>query len=141
MHDSCGHDHAELAIGRYSVWRCRTPRRLLDTRKATGQESADPRPVAPSQSAIWFLEDELQGEVAIVANVTVTNTRGGGYITAYPSDTARPTASNIDFTAGVSVPNLVMVRTTTTGSGGHVNLSNASAANVDLIADLFGYFT
>ncbi len=118
------------------------PRRLLDTRKATGQESAGPIPVAPGRSAVWFLDDQLQDEVAIVANVTVTDTRGGGYITAYPSDTARPTASNIDFTAGVSVPNLVMVRTTTQySSGGRVNLYNASAANVDLIADLFGYFT
>ena len=113
------------------------PRRLLDTRTGTGQESASPLPVAPESNAVWFVDGEVLGESALVLNVTVTNPKSGGYITAYPSTAPRPTASNLDFSAGQTVPNMVMV----SAGNGTVDLFNASAGTTDLIADLFGYFS
>lgn len=112
------------------------PARLLDTRNATGQESADPIPVAPNSEARWATEG-LYGDAAVVLNVTVTNPTAGGYITAYPGNAARPTASNLNFSPGETVPNLVMVN----ANGGDVRLYNGSAGTTDLIADLFGYFS
>lgn len=113
------------------------PTRLLDTRNATGQESANPIPVAPNSDAVWFVDEEVNDETALVLNVTVTNPKAGGYVTAYPEGTARPTASNLNFSAGETVPNMVMVSSST----GSVSLFNASPGTTDLIADMFGYFS
>jgi hypothetical protein len=86
---------------------------------------------------VWFVDGEVLGESALVLNVTVINPKSGGYITAYPSTAPRPTASNLDFSAGQTVPNMVMV----SAGNGTVDLFNASAGTTDLIADLFGYFS
>jgi hypothetical protein len=72
-----------------------------------------------------------------VLNVTVTNTRAGGYVTVYPSGTSMPTASNLNFGPGATVPNLVTVML---GADGKVNLFNGSSASVQLIADVAGYY-
>jgi hypothetical protein len=113
------------------------PRRLLDTRTAIGQESATGIPAAPDSDVRWALDGSgLDGQAALVANVTVTRPQAGGYITAYPGGTTRPTASNLNFSAGETVPNLVMV-----SADWDVSLYNASAGNTDLIVDLAGFFS
>ncbi len=114
------------------------PTRLLDTRNGIGQESVSGHVVAPNSNAVWWLDDQLQDEAALVLNVTVTNPKAAGFITAHPSDSALPNASNLNFTAGETVPNLVMVDA---GKERMVYLHNSSAGTTDLIADLFGYFS
>jgi hypothetical protein len=71
---------------------------------------------------------------AVVLNVTVTNTAGNGYLTVYPTGGTAPTASNINFTTGQSVPNLVEVAV---GSGGDISL--LSSVGTDAIVDVEGY--
>jgi hypothetical protein len=44
----------------------------------------------------------------IVANVTATEPTHVGYLTVWPADRARPTASNLNFTPRQTVPNLVI---------------------------------
>jgi len=44
-----------------------------------------------------------------VMNVTVTDPILAGFITVYPCGTERPTASNLNYVAGQTVPNLVTV--------------------------------
>lgn len=51
----------------------------------------------------------------ILGHVTVTQAAGIGYITAYPCTAGRPTASNLNFTLGATVPNLVAVAADTNG--------------------------
>ena len=71
-------------------------------------------------------------------NVTVTAPSApAGHITVYPDGTTLPTASNLNFTAGETVPNLVI---TPVGSDGEVDLYNGSAGTVQLVADVSGYF-
>ena len=49
-------------------------------------------------------------------NVTVTDPTWDGYVTVYPGDVAdRPTASNLNFVAGQTVPNLVTVKVPASG--------------------------
>ncbi len=55
---------------------------------------------------------------------------------AYPASAAQPTVSDLNWTAGETVPNLVVVKT---GTGGEVNLYNY-AGSVDVIADEVGYY-
>ena len=76
------------------------------------------------------------GVAGVVMNVTATTASGSGFITAWPSGSNQPVASNLNFTAGQTVPNLVLVPV---GKDGKVLLFNGSPATVNLIADVVGY--
>lgn len=54
-------------------------------------------------------------------NVTVTQPRAAGNITAYPGGTTAPSSSNLNFVGGQTIPNLVVARV---GSNGQVNLKS-----------------
>ena len=71
---------------------------------------------------------------AVVLNVTVVGPAGPGFITAYPTGASRPTASNINYVANKTVPNLVEVGI---GNGGDVSFYSSNAS--DLIVDVEGY--
>lgn len=73
-------------------------------------------------------------------NVTATDATASGYITVYPEGDAQPAASNLNFTPGENVPNLVMAGFTPGTSGG-VDFSNGSPQGIDVVADMFGYFS
>ena len=77
------------------------------------------------------------GLSAVVMNVTVTQPGAGGYITAWADGQAQPTASNLNFVSGETVPNLVVAPV---GSDGRVNLFDGSTAATHLLADVAGYF-
>jgi hypothetical protein len=77
------------------------------------------------------------GVSAVVLNVTITDPSAGSYLTVYPSGSAVPTASNLNFSPGQTVPNLVVVKV---GSGGMVNVYNAAGAT-DVIFDVAGWYS
>ncbi|TME47497.1 MAG: hypothetical protein E6I56_03915, partial [Chloroflexi bacterium] len=58
---------------------------------------------------------------AVVMNVTVTNPTATSYLTVFPTGVTMPTASNLNFNAGQTVPNLVEVAL---GPDGNVNVFN-----------------
>ncbi|MFC7489338.1 hypothetical protein, partial [Knoellia alttitudinis] len=70
-------------------------------------------------------------------NVTVTAPKTSGSITAYPDGTTKPTASNLNFVANQTIPNLVIAKI---GANGKIALSNNSSGTVQLIADIAGYY-
>jgi hypothetical protein len=72
---------------------------------------------------------------AVVLNVTATNAQAAGFITVFPCGTTRPTVSNLNTTAGGTVPNAVVTKI---GTGGKVCIFTSSAT--DIIADINGYF-
>lgn len=73
---------------------------------------------------------------AVVANVTVTGTSAESFLTVYPNGASRPTASSLNWKAGVTIPNAVTVKV---GTGGKIRVfNNSGAANV--IIDVVGYF-
>jgi hypothetical protein len=74
---------------------------------------------------------------AVVANVTVTGPTAAGFLTAWPSDAPRPTASDLNFVPGQTVPNLVVVKI---GADGKVNLYNLTGTT-DAVVDVVGYYT
>ena len=76
------------------------------------------------------------GATAVVANVTVTGPTAASFLTAYADGAARPLASNLNFTAGESVPNRVIVPLSGTGA---LDLYNALGI-VNAIVDVDGYF-
>lgn len=78
------------------------------------------------------------GVSAVVLNLTVTDPKTGGYVNAFPGSTVRPFTSNVNFTTGLTVPNLAVVPV---GADGKINLYNGAAGSVQLVADAFAYVT
>ncbi len=115
-----------------------SPTRLLDTRDGTGAAQAAQVPAWGEARVKVGGNSGIPADVAaVVLNVTVTNTKAAGHVRAYADGTERPTTSNVNYAAGDSVPNLVIVPV---GKNGYVNLYNSGEQGVDLIADVTGYF-
>ena len=77
------------------------------------------------------------GVSGVVLNVTAVAS-AGGFLTVYPADVGVPNASNVNFTAGQVVPNLVAVKLS---GAGVVAIRNGSPGSTNVIADVAGYFT
>ncbi|MFD5507232.1 hypothetical protein ACFWIB_05585 [Streptomyces sp. NPDC127051] len=114
------------------------PTRLLDTRNGTGATQGKVAPYATTRVKISGNGAIPAGVTAVVLNVTATNTTSGGHVTVFPTGSDRPTTSNVNFSAGQTVPNLVIVPV---NKNGYVDLYNGGWEPVDLIADITGYFT
>ena len=118
------------------------PARLLETR--AGETTADGLFAGDGLRAagsITELQATGRGGVpvdaaAVVLNVTVTDARGAGYVTVWPCGSPRPTASNLNFTQGSTIPNAVVAKV---GTGGKVCLYTQSPTH--LLADVNGYDT
>ncbi|MDP1805502.1 MAG: fibronectin type III domain-containing protein, partial [Acidimicrobiales bacterium] len=113
------------------------PARVLDTREGNGAPLAK---VAPNSSIDLQVAGRggvpASGVSAVVLNVTVTETTALSFLTAWPAGEARPLASNLNFVAGQTVPNLVLVKV---GTGGKVSLFNY-AGSTHVIADVSGWY-
>jgi hypothetical protein len=109
------------------------PSRLLDTR--TGMPLVGGSAVDVPVSGAGGVP--TSGVSGVVLNVTVTNTSAAGFLTVYPTGAARPTASNLNWVAGWTVPNRVFVPL---GTAGKVTFFNFAGVT-DLVVDVNGYFT
>ncbi len=117
-----------------------TPARLLDTRYGTGTGTH----VGPlGQGQTIRVQATGRGNVpgsgvsAVVLNVTVTEPTSNGYLTVFPTGSAVPNASNLNFVAGATIPNRVIVPV---GTGGGVNIFNGWG-QVHVVVDIGGWFT
>jgi hypothetical protein len=110
------------------------PTRLLDTRNNGG-------PVAQGQ--IRNLQVTGQGGVpqagvaAVALNVTATNPTSASYLSIFPGGSALPATSNLNFEAGQTLPNRVVVPV---GASGQIEIFNAFG-RVDVVVDVNGWFT
>jgi hypothetical protein len=116
------------------------PVRVLDTRNGTGGFSG---PVGPGGVLSLPVEGgtgvPATGVTAVVLNVTVTQPSLGGYLAVYPDGQTHTanSPSNLNFTAGETIPNLVVVPV---GAGGKVDFYN-NLGTTQLVVDLEGYYT
>jgi serine protease len=108
-----------------------SPQRLLDTR-TTGQTL----PAAGSLNLTVTGGSVPSAAIAVALNVTVTDTTASSYLSVYPAGETRPLLSNLNWVAGETVPNLVIVPI---GSGGQVTFYN-NTGSTDVVVDLEGYF-
>jgi hypothetical protein len=113
------------------------PARVLDTRVGNGAPLAK---LAANSSIDLQVTGRggvpASGVSAVVLNVTVTEPTAWSYLTAWPTGDARPLASNLNFTSGQTVPNLVVVKVS---AGGKVSLYNF-AGTTHVIADVSGWY-
>lgn len=120
-----------------------SPARLMDTR--SGQPTIDGNfagggPIASGATRNVTVTNRggvpATGAGAVALNVTVTNPTGAGYLTIFPTGQPQPTASNLNFTPGQTIPNMALVAV---GAGGQVSIFNSSG-NSDVIVDVLGWF-
>ncbi|HTO01609.1 MAG TPA: matrixin family metalloprotease [Microthrixaceae bacterium] len=74
---------------------------------------------------------------AVVLNVVAVAPVSEGYLSVYPAGSPRPNASTVNFSAGQTVSNSVVVKV---GSGGQVTVY-ASVRSTNVVVDVAGYFT
>lgn len=132
-----------------------TPARLADTRcsdpttphpplcspehlPAANASLARPGPQGTVQVSVAGQEGVAASAGAAVLNVTVTDTPALGYLTAFPGATTVPLASNLNWVAGQTTANRVIVPV---GSDGKVDLYLGSAAASDVVVDVVGYYS
>jgi hypothetical protein len=116
-----------------------SPARIMDTRSAAYVGA--PNRVVPARGIVQLPVGGKGGLPpfpggAVVLNVTVTGAKGGGFVTVYPGGSTRPPTSNLNFTAGTTVANLVVAKP---NSAGTVSFYNSSSGTIQLIADVSGY--
>ncbi len=117
------------------------PARILDTRDGTGV----PGNAMGQLGTGGTLDVQVTGAggvpanaTGVVLNVTAADSPGpDSYLTVYPTGFPRPLASNLNFVAGQTVPNLVIARI---GTGGKVTIYNNLGSTV-VVADVQGWFT
>jgi len=115
------------------------PVRVLDTRDGTGVAEQRPGPFGVGQVTTLQIAGAggvpVTGAGAVVLNVTATGAPGRGYITTYPCDEPRPYASNLNFTQGINVANLVTAKVSRAGA-----VCFFANRGVQIVADVSGWY-
>ncbi|MFE2165071.1 hypothetical protein ACFXB3_08355 [Streptomyces sp. NPDC059447] len=113
------------------------PTRLMDSREGLGVPKAK---VGATGTVTLQVAGTANipptGVTAVVLNVTATEPTAGSFVSVFPAGTVRNGASNLNFTAGQTIPNLVVVPVV----NGKVSFYN-HAGSVHLLADVAGYYT
>jgi dienelactone hydrolase len=108
------------------------PLRVLDTRSAIGTSKA-------GKTTSLLLDKTLRqvptDAAAVTLNVTVNDPDANGFVTVFPCGTSVPATSNVNFRAGQTIANLVIVRPNAVGA-----ICLTSSTPTHLIADLQGWF-
>ncbi len=135
--------NASLASGTGSGFSGLTPARILDTRYGVGAAQA---PVCAGQTISIAVAGQgglpaMSSTVpppptGAVLNITVTNSTAASYLTVWPNGSTQPLASDLNWTAGLTVPNLVVVRLS---ADGKIAIYNAAGCT-DVVADVVGWY-
>ncbi len=115
------------------------PTRVCDTRLGQPANQCTGKTLGPDgtlQIQLTGLAGVPQGATAVAANVTVTDTTQASYLTVYTGGTM-PTASNLNWTPGATVANLVVAPLSSQGSFTVFNQSGSA----DVVVDVVGYYT
>jgi|SRR5579864_3983347 len=79
---------------------------------------------------------------AVVINLAVVNPAGNGFLNAWPTDHSQPATSLIDFYAGITLANQVVLSLRQDLQGADISvLSAGSNSRTDLVGDVVGYFS
>ena len=129
-----------------------SPVRICDTRSSSsiggldvasgvsGQCNNSGTPLSSSSGPITVQVTGIAGiptsAKVVVANITVVNTTGSGYLTAWAAGATQPTTSNINWGKGQVMPNMVI---SALNSNGQMEIYCSSQANI--IVDVVGWYS
>lgn len=114
------------------------PTRFVDSRQRLGS----PQGKLAGQST---LDVQIAGQnglpatgvTAVALNVTVTDPEEAGHLTVFPSGGQAPSTSSVNFTAGQTVANAVIVPV---GADGRIKVRNNAWNRAHVIVDVTGYY-
>lgn len=110
------------------------PTRIMDTRGGLGFSGG--RVTGGTTVALKVTGGSVPAQATSVAtNVTVTGSSNAGFLTIWPTSTAKPTTSSINYGSGETVANASIIAT---GPSGSINISASSTTHV--IVDITGYW-
>lgn len=110
-----------------------SPTRLLDTR-IDNYKRVDGRTVKLKVAGTSLVPANAD---AVVINLTATESVASGFVTAWPTGSGRPLASNLNpVERNDTVPNMAIVAV---GAAGHISLFTSTHA--ELVVDITGYVT
>ena len=152
LHNASGHTHVIADVVGYYTTEVTTnagrfvplpPRRLLDTRRSY--------PISPGGAYDLTVAGaggvQPDDAAAAVLNVTATQPSSGGWLAVFPHDVCwAPNVSSLNFTAGQTVPNQVVVGLSSSPHPicseppGTVRIRN-EAGFTHVLVDVFGIFT
>ncbi|MGZ4706010.1 MAG: S8 family peptidase, partial [Acidimicrobiales bacterium] len=118
------------------------PTRVLESRNIVGNTGGYTTPWGPGVSRSVDVTNTNSsgvpdtGVTAVVLNVTVTDTTSGSFLSVYPNGENVPVSSNLNWSPGTTIANLVTVKV---GTGGRVSFFNA-LGSVNVIADVVGWY-
>ena len=139
LFDVTGYFVAGTAAGRFYPF---VPARAFDTRTSP-RINGVVAPIGQAGVLNLTLRNELPATshfAAVLVNITATRSTAGGYLTVYPTGDVLPTSSNLNFKAGQTVANAVIVKLgPTSNNGAAITIFNAFG-NTDVIIDVLGYF-
>jgi uncharacterized protein YvpB len=128
-----------------------TPFRILDTRASTCVQCGAGKLLAGQTRTLQITgvtglkggADQVPATAtSVVMNVTAVSSSTGGLLTIYPTGTALPRASNLNFSAGTASPNLVTAtlgQLSASSPNWDVNIYNP-VGSLNVVADVEGYF-
>jgi uncharacterized protein YvpB len=112
------------------------PKRLFDTRDGTGGHYGALGPGEHADVQVAGVGPIPLGAKAAVLNVTAVAPAAAGFLTVYPAGQSWPLASNVNYAAGQTAPNLAIVGI---GAGGKVSIINSSPST-HVLVDAQGWY-
>jgi hypothetical protein len=124
---------AQAAAVAGSTYMAVTPSRVLDMRDGTGGVPSSS--LGGGGTLAFHPAGVPDNATAVVLNVLAIGPSAAGFLTVYPDGSSLPATSNVDFSAGQTTANLVMVGI----SNGAIDVFN-HVGTTDVVADLDGYY-
>jgi len=115
------------------------PCRVLDTRNPAGTYGGPA--LQPSATRAWALATQCgipADARAVSANITVVSPTLPGFLTLFPGGTSKPLASSINYSAGQTRANNVILPVSTDGTG-TFNAFTGSTGTVHFLFDVNGF--
>lgn len=115
-----------------------TPARILDTREGVGAPKARVGSGSPLALAVAGQGGiPSSGVDSVVLNLTSVGPSTTGWISAWPTGSARPTVANLSYRAGETIPNMIVCKV---GADGKINIQ-PSAGDLHLVGDVVACYT
>src|SRR6478735_4441992 len=113
-----------------------TPSRLLDTRYGMGAPTGRLEPGGRIDLAVTGSSVvPPSGVDSVLLNVTVARPTKDGNLAVWPTGSAAPNSSSLNFSTGTSISGLVVAKV---GSNGRVSIRTSAAT--DVVADVVGWY-
>lgn len=115
--------------------------RALDTRSGTGEPGGVAAQLAAGSSlavSVTGVDGVPSDATSVVVNVVALNATAPGYLTSYDTDIGDPNVASVGVKAGINSNQTDTIQVSATGT---VSVANHTAAPLDVVMTLMGYYT